>query len=67
MVCLSIGIQQFFVYYDIENVTYITYNLTGQAIMGKSNKNLKEVLIEQKEDKEHHRHRLNGALLTLNF
>jgi hypothetical protein len=35
--------------------------------MGKSNRNLKNVLIEQKENKKSPRTRLSGVLLPLNF
>ena len=39
----------YFRHYDIENVTDISYNPTGQAIMQKTNRTLKEIFIEQRE------------------
>ena len=51
--------------YFIEIVTDISESY--RTVMGKSNRNLKNVLIEQKENKKSPRTRLSGVLLPLNF
>ena len=45
----------------------ISYNPTGQAIMNKSNRTLKEMLKEQKENMKAPKDSLDNAFLTLNF
>ena len=40
---------QCFTHYSIKHVTDISYNPTGQAIMQKTNRTLKEIFIEQRE------------------
>lgn len=54
-------------HYRMKPVLDVVCNPSGQAIVERSNKDLKELLIEQKKDKEYPRDRLNNTLLTLNF
>lgn len=63
---LPIIIQQFQTLQQ-KLVADISYNTRGQAMMKRSNKTLKEVLIEQKRDAESPKGRSNNTLLTLNF
>jgi hypothetical protein len=59
--------QQTFLYYSMKPVVDIIYTPTGQAIMERSNKNLREILIEQDNLKNSSRDKLNDVLLPLNF
>lgn len=60
--------EQFLAYYNIKHITGVPHNPTGQAIIKRANRTLKETLIGQKgRVKKKPRDRLNNALLTLNF
>lgn len=64
---ISNKIKRFFEYYNIKHVTGIPHNPTGQAIVERSNRSLKEMLNRQKGATKTPRDRLHSALLTLNF
>ena len=64
---VSNKMKQFFAYCSIKHVTGIPHNPTGQAIIERDNHTFKEILIKQKGRMKIPRHRLNNALLTLNF
>ncbi|KAL6037706.1 hypothetical protein STEG23_029167, partial [Scotinomys teguina] len=59
--------KQFFAYYNIKHITGIPHNPTGQAIIERSNRTLKDMLNKQKGVTKTPRNRLHNALLTLNF
>lgn len=59
--------QQLYEHYSIPPVPNRAYGPTGQAIMERSNKNLREVLIEQSGDSGYHKDRVSGTLPTLKF
>ena len=41
---ISSKMKQFFAFYDIKHVTGILHNPTGQAVIGRANRILKEML-----------------------
>lgn len=47
---VSCNMKQTFTYYNIKHITWISYNLIGQAIVERSNCTLKEMLAKQKGD-----------------
>ncbi|KAL6065033.1 hypothetical protein STEG23_028902 [Scotinomys teguina] len=59
--------KQFFAYYNIKHITGIPHNPTGQAVIERSNRTLKDMLDKQKGVTKTPRNRLHNALLTLNF
>ncbi|KAL6030444.1 hypothetical protein STEG23_025180 [Scotinomys teguina] len=59
--------KQFFAYYNIKHITGIPHNPTGQAVIERSNRTLKNMLNKQKGVTKTPRNRLHNALLTLNF
>ncbi|KAL6087154.1 hypothetical protein STEG23_023411, partial [Scotinomys teguina] len=59
--------KQFFAYYNIKHITGIPHNPTGQAVIERSNRTLKDMLNKQKGVTKTPRNRLHNALLTLNF
>ncbi|EGV97888.1 HERV-K_7p22.1 provirus ancestral Pol protein [Cricetulus griseus] len=58
---------KFFKYCNIKHVTGIPHNPTGQTVVERSNRTLKEVLHKQVGGTKTPKHRLHNALLTLNF
>ncbi|MBV2133725.1 DDE-type integrase/transposase/recombinase [Pseudomonas sp. MAP12] len=64
---VSTKLEQFFKYYNIKHVTGIPHNPTGQAVVERSNRTLKEMLNKQAWKTKPPKHRLHNALLTLNF
>lgn len=48
-------VKQFFAYFIIKHTTGIPHNLSGQAVIGRSNHTLKEMLNKQKGLTEPHR------------
>ncbi|ERE73373.1 putative Pol polyprotein [Cricetulus griseus] len=59
--------EQFFKYYNIKHVTGIPHNPTGQAVVERSNRTLKEMLHRQAGKSKPPKHRLHNAFLMLNF
>ncbi|KAL6038422.1 hypothetical protein STEG23_016128, partial [Scotinomys teguina] len=59
--------KQFFAYYNIKHITGIPHNPTGQAVIERSNRTLKDMLNKQKGVTKTPRNRLHNALLTFNF
>ncbi|KAL6038953.1 hypothetical protein STEG23_010042 [Scotinomys teguina] len=64
---VSNKMRQFFAYYNIRHVTGIPHNPTGQAVIERSNRTLKDMLNKQQQVTMTPRNRLHSALLTLNF
>jgi transposase InsO family protein len=60
-------LKSFFSQWQITHITGIPYNSQGQAIIGRSNRTLKDVLLKQKRGIETPRVRILRALYTLNF
>ena len=58
---------RFFAYYNIKHVTGIPYNPTGQVVIERSNRTIKDMLNKQKGVESTPRNRLHNALLILNF
>ena len=54
-------------YYNIKHITDILNNLTGQAVIERSNQTIKDKLNKQKVVENTLRKRLHNALVTLNF
>ena len=64
---VSRKMTRFFAYYNINHVTGIPYNPTGQAAIERSNRTIKDMLNKQKGVENTPRNRLHNALLTFNF
>ncbi|MGE9714896.1 DDE-type integrase/transposase/recombinase [Escherichia coli] len=64
---VSTKLEQFFKYYKIKHAIGIPHNPTGQAVVERSNRTLKEMLNKQAWKTKPPKHRLHNALLTLNF
>lgn len=62
-----IRIQELFIHYDIKPITDITYSLTGQGIMRRSNKKFKGYAYKSEEDKKKSQGKLNDILLWFVF
>jgi hypothetical protein len=66
-VYMSIKRQQLYGHYGMNPIVERAYSPTGQVIIKRPNRNLKERLIEQKRGMIAHKDGLKCLLLTLNF
>ena len=64
---MSTKIQQFYGHHGMNPIVERAYSPTGQVIIKRPNRNLKERLIEQKRGMIAHKDGLKCLLLTLNF
>ena len=60
---VSRKMKRFFAYYNIKHITGIPYNPTGQAVIERSNRTIKDILNKQKGVENTPRNRLHNAFL----